>query len=164
MNETKKEKKKNHYKKCSHYIIGASFDSSICFHYFVLLWYVYDLVFWENTMLRRIHRVRAEARAGEGDGLGLSGKQRNLAISTHTPIIYSWLYVVYELACAYSTQAFVFLSFFVLFLKRFSNSNLFEAPAPEPLRLIQDWEAKLLLELQLPLSFFFFFRFSFFFF
>lgn len=43
MNETKK--KKQHYIKCSHYIVGASFDSSICFHYFVLLWYVYDLVF-----------------------------------------------------------------------------------------------------------------------
>lgn len=43
--DKKKQNKQKHYKKCSHYIIGASFDSSICFHYFVLLWYVYDLVF-----------------------------------------------------------------------------------------------------------------------
>lgn len=52
MNETKKKRKTlQKKKKCSHYIIGASFDSSICFHYFVLLWYVYDLVFWETLML-----------------------------------------------------------------------------------------------------------------
>lgn len=28
---------------------------------------------------------------------------------THTSIMYSWLYTVYELACAYSTQSFDFL-------------------------------------------------------
>lgn len=42
-------------------------------------------------MSRRIHRVRAEGRAG-GVGVGglrLSGKQRDLAIYTHTPITYS---------------------------------------------------------------------------
>lgn len=89
-------------------------------HYWRFFWFKYLfslfcitlICLWScflgNTMLRRIHRVKAEARAGEGKGLRLSGKQRILAIHTHTCIIYSQLYTVYELACAYSTQVFVF--------------------------------------------------------
>lgn len=65
-------------------------------------------------------------RGWVGLGLRLSGKQRDLAMYTHTPITYSWLYAVYELACAYSTQAFV------SFKERFANSTLFGAPAPDP--------------------------------
>lgn len=98
--------------------------------------------------------MRAEGRAGGGvgglgGGLRLSGKQRDLAIYTHTPIMYSWLYTVYELACAYSTQACFFF-----FLKRDLLIQLFfsgGAPCPTPLSdpLI---EKHILLELQLPLS------------
>lgn len=40
--------------------------------------------------------------------------------------MYSWLYTVYELECAYSTQAFV------SFKERFANSALCGAPAPDP--------------------------------
>ena len=71
----------------------------------------------------------SQGRGGRGGGLGQM-ENRNLVIYTHTPIIHIiWLYSVYELACAYSTQAFVFC----FFLKRFANSNPFGGPAPEPL-------------------------------
>lgn len=111
-------------------------------HYWRFFWFKYLFSLFCITLIclwscllgiimsRRIHRVRAEARAGGGEGgLRLSGKQRDLAIYTHTPIMYSWLYTVYELACAYSTQAFVLFCF----KERFANSTLFGGPCPTPL-------------------------------
>lgn len=109
--------------KCSHYIIGASFDSSICFHYFcitlICLWSCHL-----GNMLRMIHRISGCSRGGEVGRLRLSGKQRDLAIYTHTPLMYSWLYTVYELACAYSTQA-------LFCTKNFAISTCFGGSCPK---------------------------------
>lgn len=132
-------RQKNHYKKCSHYIIGASFDSSICFHYFVLLWYVYDLVFWGISCWGG-YRVRADGRAGRG--LRLSGKQGSSHIHTYT------LYVLFVVYCIWTSMC-IFNPGLCL-LERCVNSTPFGAPAPHFV-----WsmiEKHILLELQLPSS------------
>lgn len=135
MNETK-----NHYKKCSHYIIGASFDSSICFHYFVLLWYVYDLVFWGIEC--RIHRVRAEA--GAGGGRRLSGKQRDPAVYTQ----YSH-HVVVVVQCIRASMCIFNPG--LLFLKRDLLIPLFSGSLPQTL-VWSMIEKHIWIQLQLPFS------------
>lgn len=120
MNETKKPLQK---------VFTLHYWRFFWFKYLFSLFCITLICLWScllgNILSRRIHRV--EGRAGRGRGLRLSGKQRDLAIYTHTPIMYSWVYTVYELACAYSTQAFVF------FKERFANSTLFGGPCPTPL-------------------------------
>lgn len=142
MNETK-----NHYKK----VFTLHYWRFFWFKYLFSLFCITLICLWSclpgNITLRRIHRVRAKARAGCGAEAKRETK-RSSHIHTHTPIMSSWLYAcikyIYELACAYSTQTFVFV-----FLRVICSFNSFRGPGPSS----DPWlRRKYLLELQLPLG------------
>lgn len=107
MNVTKKNK--NTTKSVHITLLALLLIQVFLFHYFVLLWYVYTLVFRE---------IYCWTQRGEEKGW-TRGRLIKIQRNTHTSFMYSWLYSVYELVCAYSTQSLVFFfqrdnSFFIL--------------------------------------------------
>lgn len=87
-------------KKCSHYIIGASFDSSICFHYLTLICLSSCLL---GNIMSGLH-IKSW-RQGRW-------RKTDLVIHRHRFIVFLWVDTEYEVVCAYS------------------NSTLFRDPVP----------------------------------
>lgn len=142
-------RQKNHYKKSVHITLLALLLIQV--FVFIILYYS-DMFTISSSGKYNVEDTEGEGRSQGGVvGLRLSGKQRDLAIYTHIHPLCNLgcihVCCIYELACAYSTQAFAFV-----FLKEwFANSTLFGATAPRPSS--DPWLRSIhLLELQLPLS------------